>query len=463
MGFLLGIPPTILNLIQAGVIERAFHDSLFPELLFRQEATFEEWDTNSGTELYMTRPGLLTPSLTPLVPGTDPTPDSLTWEQWKIILLRWGGTMDTDMQNNAVAAANIFYRNIQQQGLQAGQTLNRIPRNTLFKAYLQGQTALIDAVGAPATSLHVGSINGFTEVIIPGTNVRPEAVSATRPLPITIYAAAGALTNTIIGAIPDGADLSGPGTLLLGAAVGGAGALARAPVVSGYAPFIIRAGGGYSIDAIGTADTFVMQHMIVAAALLRNNNVPPHEDGTYHAHIGPLVQAQAFTDTALQRLFTSQPDSEQMRTGKLGTIGNVSIMLNSESPQTNNCGTRTLTGTNAYYATEIGAEVTNDSGIDIGRVIVTGKGALYERGLDEKAYITEAGVTGKIGDFETVNAGISVVTDRIKLYIRAPLNRTADKVSTTWTCSTGFACPSDIGAPSSSALFKRAVCIECAV
>jgi len=463
MALYLGIPPIIGNLIQQDVIERAFHDALVPELKFRSEAVWEEWDTNSGVELYMSRPGLLTPSLTPLTPGTDPSPKTLNWEQWKMVLNRYGDTMDTDMVTNAVMVANAFYRNIQQQGIQAGQTLNRLPRDTLYKSYLQGQTTLIDPAANTATSIHVSAINGFTEVVLMGTNVRPEPVSTIRPLPITIYAAAGALTNTVIGAVPDSAlDPYGPGTLLLGAVVGGAGALARVPVISAFAPRIIRAGGGYSIDAIGAADTFVMQHMIVAGAFLKNDNVPTHEDGTYHAHIPPLVQAQAFTDTALQRMLTSLPDSDEMRRGVLGTIGNVKLIINTECPNVNNAGALTATGTNAFYASEIGAEVVNNTGINIGRVIVTGKGALYERGLDEKAYVSEAGITGKLGQFDITNMGMSVATDRITLIIRAPLNRTMDKVSTTWTCTTGFACPSDIGGNTSPSITKRACVIECA-
>ena len=39
-GIVLGIPPAILNLVQNGLLERAFHDALVPLFLYRQEALF---------------------------------------------------------------------------------------------------------------------------------------------------------------------------------------------------------------------------------------------------------------------------------------------------------------------------------------------------------------------------------------------------------------------------------------
>lgn len=461
MTLVLGIPATVLNLIQAGVLERAFHDGLFPELKFRAEAMMEEWPEHAGNEMYMSRPGLIPVNTTPLQPGVDPTPQVVAWEQWKAELARWGNSIDTHAPTSATASANLFLRNIHQLGLNAGQTLNRLPRNTLFQAYLSGHTVLIDAALAADTQIHVAALNGFTDVILLGTNVRPEPVSITRALPITITTAGGPVANTVIGAIPDNAaDPKGPGILLLGAAVGGGGAAARAPVVSSQAPRIIRAGGGLSVDALGAADSFVMQHAIVAANMLRNANVPTHEDGFYHAHIGPLTNAQAFSDTPFQRLFTSLPNSDEIRMGVLGVIGNVKFIINSEIPQLNNTGARVTTGTNAQYATDIGAEIVNDTGIEVGRTIVTGKGTIYEKWLNEDAYVTEAGVTGKIGEFDIVNNGMSIPVERVKLIMRAPVNRMQDMVACSWSCSTSFPVPSDITGPSGPERYKRAIVIE---
>lgn len=120
-GVVVGIPPVIFDLVQKGLIERGFHDSLYPNLAYRQEATFEEWGANTGEEIVMSRAGLLPPNTTPMTPGQDPTPKNPTYEQWVATLGRYGDTMDTQMPTSAVAAANLFVRNIQTLGLQAGQ------------------------------------------------------------------------------------------------------------------------------------------------------------------------------------------------------------------------------------------------------------------------------------------------------------------------------------------------------
>jgi hypothetical protein len=93
-------------------------------------------------------------------------------------------------------------------------------------------------------------------------------------------------------------------------------------------------------------------------------------------------------------------------------------------------------------------------------VIVTGKGALYERYLDESDFVTEAGITGKTGNFDVVNNGIKILTERIRLILRAPLDRLQQVTSSTWSITTCFPVPSDVTAPSGPERFKRAVVIE---
>lgn len=466
MPFVTNIPPTIINVIQQGMLEREFKDGLYPANLYRDEAEFDKWEQGTGTELFQSKPGLIAPNLVPLTPGTDPTPKTVNYEQWRMVLERYGDSIDTNTQTSAVALSSLFLRNIKQLGLNAGQVLNRVPRNRMYKDYLAGHAVLVDACIAADVQIHLSQLNGFVDVIRVGTDVRPTPVSATVPLPVTIGVGAAAIVRNVIAVQPDNAlDPDGPGWVLLSAAIGGGGFAARTSVVSAYASVVLRVGGGASIDAIGAADTFVMQNAIVASAMLRNANVPPHDDGFYHCHIGPLTSAQAFTDTAFQRVFTGLPNAEEIKRGILGTIGNVKFIQNSDSPQraSSNVGALTATGVNALYSIDIGSEITNEAGIDIGHSLVTGKGMLYERGLDESAYVTEAGTTGKINtNFTVTNSGVSVVLNRIQLIIRAPLNRTQDQVASTWTCSTGFACPSDAcsGGP---ARFKRGIIIQSAL
>lgn len=458
MSIVVGVPPAVLDLVQQGLLERAFHDGLFPALQYRAEAQEEEWQANTGTEIFMTRPGLMAPITKPLAAGVDPQPQTINYEQWVARLARYAGTIDTHVPTSVVSNSDQFLRNIHQLGLQAGQSLNRIPRNELFKSYLSGQTNLIAPAAAGDTSIRVASVNGFTDVIILGTNTRPSPVSTSTPLAITIGGVAG--TRNVIGFDLDNPDDPyGPGTLFLSAAIGGAGAAARAPVLSAARPLVIRAGGGDSVDAIGPADVFQLQDCINAVNRLRRNSVQPHEDGFFHAHISTDGNTQVFTDPVWQRLNTALPDHVYYQEAFLGTIAGIAFFLNTESPDPLNSGARTATGTSAFYSEDIGAETTNESGVNIGRIIITGRGALYERWLDEKQYVTEAGVTGKVGEFTVVNQGIEVQTERIRLILRAPQNRLQDVVAATWSISTSFPVPSDVssGGPQR---FKRAIVIE---
>lgn len=456
MSLVLGIPPAILNIVQSGLLERAFHDALFPQLLYRGEAQHEEWPANTGTEIFMTRSGLLAPVVTPLVSGNDPTPQQLSYEQWVAVLNRYAGTIDTHLPTNAVAQADVYLREIQQLGMQAGQSLNRLPRNALYKAYLSGQTVLIAATAAPDTAIRVASLNGFFDVVSRGVNVRPLPVSPSSPLPITIN---GAINRNVVGAFPDDpADPYGPGTLLLDAAVGAIVAV-RSSVLSRFRARILRSGGGSSVDAIGSTDVLTLQDAINATNYLRRNNVLPHEDGYYHGHINMDANSQIFQDPAFQRLNTSLPNGEYYQKAFIGTIAGIAFYANNENPDYLNSGARTLTGTNAAYSTEIGAETTNEGGINIGRVIVTGRGAIYEKSLDEQKYVSEAGITGKVADFQIVNNGVEVSTDRIRLILRAPLNRLQDTVSSTWSSTTSFPVPSD-ATSGGNEKYKRAVVIE---
>jgi hypothetical protein len=199
---------------------------------------------------------------------------------------------------------------------------------------------------------------------------------------------------------------------------------------------------------------------INAAARLRRHNVAPHDDGFYHAHIGPLSEAQFFADPVFQRLNQSLPEHVIYKKGFAGYLGGVMFILNNEVPDTLNSGLLTNTANSGVYAQGIGSEIVNGTGVQIGMVLITGKGGVYEKYIDESAYVTEAGTTGKIGEFDVVNAGINILTERIRLVIRAPLDRLQQIVSATWSISTSFPIPSDITAPSGPQRFKRMLVLQ---
>lgn len=462
MGIVVGIPAAVLNLQQLGLIERALYDALFPNMLFRSEAEVDEWPVHTGTEILSTRSGLMTPKTKPLRAGVDPDPDYLPHEQWYMRLNRYGSRIDTHMPTSATANADLFLDNIKGLGLNAAQSMNRIVRNALYSPYLGGNTVMIAGGVTGDTTIRVASCNGFTDVVTTDAagSVRPQPVSTTWPLTISITGVTG--TRQVTGYVLDNPDdLLGPGTLQLSASLG-ATVATRSPVISSAAPVIYRVGGGASVDAIGSNDVLQFQDLNAAAAILRTNNILKHEDGMFHAHLPPSGVTNLGTDDLLRRGMNANIESSYYKDAFIGELYKTALMENNECPDSSNSGALTLTGANAMYSEDIGAETINEGGTRIGRIVITGRGCLQERWLNEDAYVTEAGVGGKIGEFDVATNGIQVETLRTKLVIASPINALLDKVRASWSSSTSFAAPTD-KATGNGSRYKRAVVIEFAL
>lgn len=461
---LAGVDPKVGALHQEGLLERGFHDALAPNLRFRSLAGERETaEANTGTSIFMTRRGLL-PVITDPVNAQDgeAVPQTLGYEQWVATLGRYWGAIDTSISQSAHSIADQLMSNIHALGVQAGMSINRIARNAIYSAYVSGHTALTSAALSADTSVRVASLNGFRFVLVKGTNVAPQAVSSALPLLITINST---ISAAVIQAIPDdAADPDGPGTLVLSAAIG-AGVAARAPVLSGVRPQIVRSGGGLSVDAIGSSDIFTLSDAEEMVTRLRDNYIEPHEDGYYHCEIPNRGVAQVFQDDSWKQLNTALPDSERYAKLYLGQIVGIRFYANTECPDFRNSGpTKSTSSGSALYSKEIHAETVNHAGVQIGRAIVTGKGAMYERWFDQKKnYVSEVGITGQQGDFNVVNNNITIETDGIRLVIRSPIDRAMDVVSALWDITTCFPIPSDIGGGSGPELYKRAVVGEFAI
>jgi hypothetical protein len=459
-----GVPADIVNLIQDRTLERMFHDALFPRLLFRSEALPETWAANLGERMMFTRAGLIPVKTTPLTPGSDPVPGSYATEQWEAEARQFGDAIDTHMPTSYVSLASLYLRNTATLGLNAGETLNRLVRNALYNAYTAGNTNAIAAAAAAATQIRVANISGFTEKLVNG---RPQPVGPSNPLGVT-FSVSGEPANTVIGAVADDpANPFGPGTLFLGAGltVGlSISASARSGVYADTRSRVLRVGGGSTVDALASTNLLTLQDVINACSILRASKVPPCSDGSYHVHLSPLVEGAMFSDNQLQRLFQSLPESMQYRDLAIGHLNGAMYYRNTETPNVENSGTLVATGGgsgSAQSGTEVHADVRNQNGVAIQRTIVMGGGAVYEKYLDESKYITEAGITGKIGEFQVTNGGVQVMTERIRFIARSPLDRLQQIYGQAWSWSGDFPVPSD-QTTGSAARFKRAIVIESA-
>jgi hypothetical protein len=440
-----------------------FHDALFPALLYRMDVTPDEFVGQLGARMAMTRTGLIPVSTTPLAPNTDPVSSSYPSEQWEVVAAQYAGSIDTDTKVSTFALANQFTENIQKLGLNAGQTLNHIARNQLYIAYQGGQT-LADQNGVTNT-VHVLQLAGFlTNVNVTANSAIPYPVSSTNM--IAAIARAGSINAenvNIVAAIPDNVNNPyGPGTLQF-AANPTTGIVAGDAIVAITSSQRIRVGGGYSDDAITGTDTPTFQTFMTAVAMMRQNNIPPHMDGYLHAHVSPTTEANLLLDPNFQRALTALPDSPYWRRLAIGQMAGVVFMRDTEVPSLW-----------SVQPTELfpyeGATSANGAAPNtpIYRSIVTGHGVMSEKYIKEQyAYITEAGVTGKIGEFSISNNGIAINVDRIRLTLRAPLDKLQQIVTASWSWSGDFPVPSDVTTPfvganlvqNINARYKRAVTI----
>lgn len=454
--------PAIRPLVQENLLERAFHDALFPRLLFRGEATPQVWPGGIGDTQLFSAPGLIQPNMKPLPPGVDPTPKTYATEQWQAELHQYGDTMDTHMPTSMVAIANLFMRNSHQLGLQAGQSLNRVVRNRMYNAAVSGWT-VVDGAQTGVTTLRVKRLNGFTRARRPdlaaGSKVRFEPVSASNPLSITIRDTSPAdVTRSVIGFTPDvPGDEVGPGTLTLS---GGAVTVAdRAYVYSADRTYMVRPGGGFKVDDV-SGDIPTLTDIRTVVANFWEQNVPEHPDGRFHAHSDPQSQGFVFADDEFQRLLTALPDYYMYKQFALGELLSTVFFRNSECPIPSTVvgGDTATFSEDDPFAGEL--TVTGAAGAERAhRMLFTAQGGVYEYYSDLANLLTEAGIQGKIAEPNIVNNGIEVYTDRIQLVIRAPQNRTQDMVATTWKFIGDWPARTD-SAVGNASRFKRFAVIE---
>ncbi len=427
----------IRSLVQDNLLERAFHDALFPRMLFRGEAVAQAWPAGVGDVQIFSAPGLIPPNLQPLRPGDDPTPVSYPVEQWMAQLQQYAGTIDTHMPTSMVAIANLFLRNAQQLGLQSAMTLNRIVRDRMYNAAESGWT-VADGAQGPTATLRVKRLNGFTRARNPtlanGSQVRFDPVSASNPLTIQVFDTAGPayVTRTVTAFTPDTpGDEIGPGTLTL--AGGNVTVLTRAAVIAVDRTAIVRVGGGDKVDDIIASDIPTLSDVRTAVATFWTENVPEHGDGRFHCHLDPVSQAKIFADNEFQRLLTALPDYYMYRQFALGELLGTVFYRNSECPiaQTVIGGSTATFDQRDPFAGEL-FNTGASTGVRIHRMLFTAQGGVYEYYSDLSNLLTEAGVIGKVGEPSITNNGIEVMSERIQLIIRAPLNRLQDQVSTSW-------------------------------
>jgi hypothetical protein len=461
--------PGVAALIQDDVLVRAFQGVLFAPQIWRSEASdIMPLEPNYGVSRTHTRNGRMTVNERPKPAGVDPVPKSFGTEQWTTKAKLHHDGLDIHLTIDKVAAASTFLQRIVTLGQNAGETVDRLPRNALFAAYGTGHS-LVDVGVVAGTSFTVSSIAGF-QWQLNSEGVLAE-VSANNPKQWYRNPTPGASPEavTIIGAVPADANVPlGRGTLTTSANT----TVVAGDVIRAYdAPVILRVGDGSSVDAITANDQLRLTDIRRASSILSDNFIPKHPDGYYHCHLPPTVNANLFNDAELQALNDGRFGDAPYRNLMLGILFNCIFIENPTVPRLGTVTTdtdplqesRPTGATASRLAPLIGIEMINASGVPIMRVIITGGGALIECPSELFPEAKELGWAGEMRSFQTISSGnIQANTMGIRLILRAPVDRLGKIVSATWEWGGDFGVPSDALGGFTNARFKRAIVIECA-
>ncbi|WP_405925416.1 hypothetical protein [Streptomyces sp. NBC_00035] len=417
------LPAAIRAIMQNGLLDGLFRESLMPQLLFAQIADVEPWQGAKGDRKIMTRNGLMTPDPVPTT-GSDAGTGTYSIEQWEVVMDQYGKSIDTDLLQSKMTQASKYLNDASRLAIQAGQTLNRLARNKLYKGYAGGRTYCRTA-GTTDTSITVASTDGFTHVLVDGV---PTPVSASTPLNITIEGVANTVTgvNTTTGVLTLGTtrvDVLGD------------------MVLSSQAPYTVRAGTAKdSAFELAAGDLIKFSHFRAAVARMRRMSVPSAEGSNYIAHIDSVTEGQLFEDSEFKALYQGRADSETYRDLALGVFGGIVWVRNEEVPYL-------TTATTGY----------EDLVTTVHRPVVLGDGALIAapfEGISD--LLAETGV-GDVPEIATINVAPGVDVTRI---VRPPQDRYQQTVSTTWSWVGDYGVPSDSLTGGDPAMFKRGVVLE---
>lgn len=445
------LPASLQSVIQQGFLEHQFRLPLRAKLGFRSIADKEPFTANIGESITKTRTGLLPAITTPMAPAANSditsglTPQNYSVEQYILSIAQYAANMQLNVVTQRVAIDNLFLRNALALGEQAFRSIDTIAQQTLYNAYMGGNTRVRTTLGSPATTISVDDIRGFQNTL--NSAGQPVTISGSNPVNVVV----GGNTYSLTGFAADGTNVSTTpggvsGTLTFSTNVIVADGTALQPVISSVAPYIVRptltsSGTMCQTTASISASTCVnsgkltMQQILGAKATMSANGVPvSDESGMYNLYCDPIQATGLYSDPAFQQFFRGQVTTEEYRQGIVAQLLGVRIQETNLNP------------------------VQNLSGVGmVRRAILCGQGALVEGEFTDDAYAQA---------MEASDTGLITLVDGIAHVTREPLDALKQVVTQTWGYIGGFTVPTDTTTTSAtiptatSAAQKRAIIIE---
>lgn len=465
-------PGVIAGLLQQGFLARELEEGLDSVLAYRRLAVQETFPGRIGETLTRTRKGRRNPIQTPMIP-TSALDNGLTpgtafsIEQYSFTMREYADTLDLNLMAAEAEVADQFLANARNLAVQAAQSLERVCRNRLFSAYLSGSTRLIADPGAgivsnspgalPATvnaaasstAIHLDDIRGFQTVLVNGV-VTP--VSGSNVLACTITKVDGtthtvecsAATPYAYQANKSALDITNtpdalPGFVTLKNTSAGTWTVAAGDsLTSNVGPAILRPQNRYNTSLLTGGDVLSLGLVEDGVAYLRDNGIPPMDDGTYHCILDNTSMRQLFADQDFKTLYAGRSDSPEWRDSEIIRLLGITYIPTTE----------------AYVQGPISAGKPK-----VRRPIIAGAEAIIQSNFEGmETYLSQRG-------FDRNDSNIAMV-DGVLQIVREPLDRLQQMVAQTWTWIGDFAAPTDITATNtiiptaSNAVYKRCVAIE---
>ena len=456
----IAFPNQLVNAIQQNYLDRVIKDALSPYNLYRKNCPSELWAGGNGEIKIFNRAGNVPVDIDPVLPSADSKMTEYETEQWRVQAFQHAQTVPVSSPTSYISIVNAHAQTARQIAQNAAQTTDRVARNALYSAYLGGECQATALASSGSSLISVTALAGFSELVTASGQIK--SVSIANPLSISFGGTAS--DNTVIGVTPDNAARPlGPGQIQLGAALD-ANVAARESIKAVNRSPRLRVGGGSTVDAITSSNVLTQNSILAAVQKLKRANVMPHEDGLYHCYVSPAGESQLLQDSSLRELFRGRglDDDSVYKNATIGVAFNCRFISAAESPSSASTTNNVNTGTSAVIAPEIGAQVVNNSGVEIERAIVTGQEVMIECYQDQSQFVSAGGVNGvvKTGNWNMSYGGAELILDNIRYVIAAPIDNLQQVYRQSWSFVGGWAVGSDQLSPVSPARYKRAVIIE---
>lgn len=431
------LPASISQIVQSGLLVGEFQAAL--EITHQYPLAYQTRTTprNYGETFTETRDALLAAVQDPITPTNTGLDSGLTArtvgrEQWAFTMNIYADTIDTTVDENTLALANLFRSNLNALATGAGRTDNLQCRRRITYAYAGGRTHATNAATVAATSLTVANANGFDERY---TNGVAANVSGSNTLTVTVNGTSNVVSGATSFTRTNASDMVS-GTLTLGTSqtwsIGDA-------IIASSAPASIRPNSRTTSYNLTSTDTITYQNIVNSTAILRNNGVPGFFDNGLYLFLGDAQhEANLFADAAFREFYRGQYQSEDVRMGKLMISGGVAFSFGNEPPNSTSWGASSITARRAF---------------------VLGGSAAAKRTYD---------MGGMTDDNMETNPISSIYRDPdkgLKVIVRPALDRRAQIISASYELIFGLAMSTDSLSTQgeyTNAVFKRGVCIETA-